>query len=163
MLHGFDKGDVMNIRKYEKNDASKVLSWFDTKEEFELWEAERFKKYPITARELNAYYEKENVDAYTFIFEGALAGHFAIKFLNKKIARLFLIVLDKSIRGKGLGKKMVVEGMKLAKSMGAEEVSICVFDQNEGAVGCYKSLGFEYSGYEEEYAIGKYREMKKSV
>ncbi len=153
----------MEIRRYEKKDGKKVLSWFDSREEFELWEADRFKRFPINDDELNSYYEKEGIEAYSFIFEGELRGHFAVKPLNEKTARFFLIVLDKTLRGKGLGKRMLTLAMDFVKQRGCDEVSICVFDENEGAVNCYKALGFEYSGEEERKSKGIYREMVKEL
>lgn len=151
------------ILKYRASDAKTVLSWFDKKKDFMLWAADRFEKYPISPKDLNEYYEKESVKAYTFTYMGKQAGHFTMRFLNENTVRFALIVVDKNIRGCGIGQKMLTQAFALAKKMGAKYVSICVFDENEGAVNCYKKLGMEYTGKYEMYSLGKYREMKKEL
>lgn len=151
------------ILKYRSSDAKTLLSWFDKKKDFMLWATDRFEKYPITPQDLNEYYEKRNVKAYTFTYMGKQAGHFTMRFLSENTVRFALIAVDKNIRGCGIGQKMLKQAFKLAKEMGAKYASICVFDENENAVNCYKKLGMEYTGKYEMHSLGKYREMKKEL
>ena len=51
--------------------------------------------------------------------------------------------VDETKRGRGLGKKLLVELIKAAKEEKLSTVMLAVWQQNEPAVGLYKSLGFK--------------------
>ena len=79
---------------------------------------------------------------------------------NKEIIRLGYIIVDSSIRGKGYGKKLIEEAIEYAKNeLGAKEINLGVFTNNEKALKCYKSIGFEeiaieknaYQFYDEQW------------
>ncbi len=150
------------IKPFVKEHGSRVLSWLDTKAAFDLWSAGRFDSFPLKKDSLWEYYASEGYDAYSFFDQGELRGHFAKKRIDSLTVRLAFIVVDNTQRGKGLGSKMLKEAFGFIKDMGAENVSICVFDENAGAVNCYKKLGLDYTG--ENILVpnlGEYREMKK--
>ena len=70
------------------------------------------------------------------------------------------IIVDSSIRGKGYGKMLINTAIEFARdTLGAKEINLGVFVNNEGALHCYQSVGFEitnieknaYQFYDEEW------------
>jgi acetyltransferase, GNAT family len=58
--------------------------------------------------------------------------------------RFGFIIVDPSKRRKGYGKRMLQLGLKFAFEIyGAKKVSLSVFENNEPAYSCYKSVGFD--------------------
>ena len=156
----------MNLRKYKKEDAKEILHWIKNEREFRLWSADRYEKYPILPSDINNNYlrssEKSNFYPFTLEDEGKIIGHLILRNPgnNKDVIRMGVIIVDSSIRGKGYGKLLIKEAIKYAKEeLGAKEINLGVFTNNEGALQCYKSLGFKlidieknaYQFYEEQW------------
>lgn len=156
----------MNLRKYKEEDAKKILSWIKNEREFRMWSADRYEKYPPSPSDINNNYlkSKETSNFYPFTLEdeGKVIGHLILRNPgeNKNIIRLGFIIVDNSIRGKGYGKQLIKEAIKYAKEkLGAKEINLGVFTNNEGALQCYKSVGFKlidieknaYQFYEEQW------------
>ncbi|RDU23229.1 GNAT family N-acetyltransferase [Anaerosacchariphilus polymeriproducens] len=78
------------------------------------------------------------------------------------------IALYKEFCGIGIGKKMMLKVLELAKEIGYEQVELEVITDNKAAITLYKQLGFEKYGsfpHNVKYANGKYADadwmMKK--
>ena len=72
-----------------------------------------------------------------------------LRFNNEErtVVRLGFIIVDDTKRGKGYGKKMVQLATKYAfEFLGAEKVTLGVFDNNPSAYHCYKAAGFRETG-----------------
>ena len=62
---------------------------------------------------------------------------------DKKVIRFGWVIVDSSVRGKGYGTKMLRLGLKYAFDiLGAEKITIGVFENNAPAHLCYKKVGF---------------------
>ena len=140
----------MKFRPYKKDDAKEILNWIKNEKELRLWSADRYKNYPITEEDINNNYieSKKISDFYPFTLEdeGKIIGHLILRIPgeNKETIRLGYIIVDSSIRGKGYGKKLIEEAIEYAKNeLGAKEINLGVFTNNEKALKCYKSIGFE--------------------
>lgn len=59
-----------------------------------------------------------------------------------KRGRITELVVDKEYRGKGIGKKLLLEMKEYLKSNGCEKILIAVFGYNESAIKFYKENGF---------------------
>ena len=156
----------MKFRPYKEEDAKEILTWIKNEREFRLWSADRYKNYPITEEDINNNYieskKTSNFYAFTLEDEGKIIGHLILRIPgeNKEIIRLGYIIVDSSIRGKGYGKKLIEEAIEYAKNeLGAKEINLGVFTNNEKALKCYKSIGFEeiaieknaYQFYDEQW------------
>ena len=140
----------MKLRQYKENDAKKILSWIKNEREFRLWSADRYDRYPATPSDINNNYKacEENGSFYPFTLEdeGKTIGHLILRKPEegKNIIRLGFIIVDNSIRGKGYGKALIKEAIKYAEEdLQAEEINLGVFTNNDGALHCYQSVGFE--------------------
>ena len=156
----------MNFRTYKEEDAKEILSWIKNEREFRVWSADRYNNYPALPSDINNNYlecqKTSNFYPFTLEDEGKIIGHLILRNPgeNKDVIRLGFIIIDKEIRGKGYGKKLIKEAIKYAKEkLDAKKVNLGVFKSNESAFECYKSVGFKvidiekdaYRFYEEQW------------
>jgi len=150
---------MLSLRKYRQEDGHFIPAWFKDETEFRKWCIDRYEKYPVTADDINRYYERcanDNFCVFTAEDEGKVVGHMVMRVLDteKPDIRFCLIVIDGTNRGKGSGTAMLREAMDYAKDfLHAKTVSVGVFENNEAAYRCYIKLGFEETGVTEEYDI----------
>ena len=135
------------LREYKAEDAKEILKWIKNEREFRMWSADRYEKYPIEPEDINKNYSKEeNFYPMTLIEDEKIIGHLILRNPNgnKEVIRLGFIIVDSSIRGKGYGKKIILEAINYAKNeLGAKEINLGVFTNNKSALECYKSVGFK--------------------
>ncbi len=154
---------MLRLRPYKPCDGEKIITWLKDEDVFLKWSAGRFGDYPLTAKKFNEKYienngdcpESDNFYPFTFTDDNEIAGSLIIRYLNreKTILRFGFIIVDSKKRGKGYGKKMLSLALKYAFEIyGAEKVTLGVFENNEPAHYCYKSVGFMDAG-EEIYTI----------
>ena len=83
--------------------------------------------------------------------EGRVIGHLILRNPGEdvKVVRMGFIIVDHSIRGKGYGKVLIHMAIDYARNqLGSEEINLGVFVNNEGALHCYESVGFQITGIE---------------
>lgn len=151
---------MLRLRPYKPCDAEKILSWIGDECAFRKWSADRFDRYPLTARELNAHYDSFALSDCFFQMtaedEDGVVGHLILRHPdgNKRLVRFGFVIVDNTKRGKGYGKEMIRLALKFAfEIMKAEKVTIGVFDNNPAALHCYLSSGFHDTGMREIYPI----------
>jgi len=152
---------MLKLRPFIRSDAEKIVSWIGDEVSFRKWCADRFENYPITAEDLLAQYDDICSTGKFFpmtAVEGETpVGHLILRYPgeDKKIVRLGYVIIDSARRGKGLGKEMLRLAIKEAKEkLGAENLTIGVFANNEPAHRCYLSVGFkDIPTVEEHYHI----------
>lgn len=141
---------MLRLRPYKKCDAEAVVSWFGTDDEatFRMWCADRYTHYPITAEELNAYYAAyEMSDSFyvmTAFDETGVVGHMIMRFTDpeKRILHYGFIAIDREKRGRGYGREMLTLATRYAfELLGADLITLGVYDRNLHARRCYASLG----------------------
>ena len=143
----------MILRAYKSSDAPVIVSWITSEEEHYKWSATIYNKYPITGDDVDTNYSKQ-LEAGRFFplmaIEDKPVGHFFIKYPvpeDDTYARIGLVVVDPSSRGKHYGREMLRLGLEYAKNeLHVSRVSLGVFDNNPNARRCYESLGFKEFG-----------------
>ena len=147
----------MIFRTYKEEDANEILSWIQNEKEFRLWSADRYSNYPAEPSDINDNYleckKASNFYPFTLEDEGKIIGHLILRNPgeDENLIRLGFIIVDKKIRGKGYGKKLMEEAIKYAKEhLNAKKFNLGVFTNNESAFECYKSLGFKLVSIEKE-------------
>ena len=144
---------MLKLRPYKSCDAQAIEKWVQDKDVFTVWGGERFGNYPITAEIIDKKYSSDNGDCaepdnfypWTAFDENGVVGHFIMRYINgdKKVIRFGWVVVDSSVRGKGYGTQMLRLGIKYAfEILGAEKITIGVFENNTPAHTCYKKVGF---------------------
>lgn len=135
------------LREFKESDAKEILKWIKSEREFRMWSADRYESYPIVPEDINKNYSKEeNFYPMTLVENEKIIGHLILRNPdgNKDVIRLGFIIVDSNIRGKGYGKKIILEAIKYAKNeLGAKEINLGVFTNNKSALECYKAVGFK--------------------
>lgn len=133
---------ALRLRPYNENDADIILSWSKDEISFYKWSAGVLGDYPISKEQFGFV---NNLMAFTAINDDEVIGFFTLRrpFESFDELRFGFVVVDPQKRGKGYGKRMLQLGIKFAKEIfGAKKVSLGVFENNESAYYCYKSVGF---------------------
>lgn len=140
----------MIFRPYKSEDACEILKWISNERDLRLWSADRYGDFPVSENDINLNYEEcSKVSSfYPFTLEdnGKVIGHMIMRVPgdDNSVIRFGFIIVDNSIRGMGYGKKLIKDAIKYAKEkLNAKEINLGVFDVNDGAFNCYKSVGFE--------------------
>jgi RimJ/RimL family protein N-acetyltransferase len=145
----------MTLRPFNINDAPTILSWCKDKHAFRLWSADRYKEFPAQPDEMMEQYKGENMYPFTAIVGEEIIGHILLRFPSedKSVIRFGFIIVDDSKRGKGYGKQMLHLAIDYAQQeLGAQKITLGVFDNNPSAIHCYESDGFVVTGTD-TYAI----------
>lgn len=146
---------MLRLRPYKKCDAEYIVKWIKDEVTFRKWCADKFEKYPITADDINKQYDDlafsdDNFQMTAFDDTG-VAGHFIMRFTDdeKKVIRFGFVIVDDTKRGMGYGKEMLLLGLQYAFNiLKAEKVTLGVFENNESAYNCYKTVGFKEAALE---------------
>ncbi|MEE0867161.1 MAG: GNAT family protein [Clostridia bacterium] len=140
---------MLRLRPYKKCDAKQIVSWINDERIFRLWCIDRYKNYPISAEDMNEYYEntsfEDNFYPMTAFDETGAVGHLLMRFTdeNKKILRFGFVIINPLARKKGYGQEMIRLALKYAfEILKTEKVTIGVVDSNLAAYNCYIKAGF---------------------
>ena len=154
----------MILRPYQKEDAATICSWIRTEDELFRWSADRFNKFPLQASDINQNYAEQLAGGRFFPLtavdeEGHIAGHFIIRYPREKddsTVRFGFVIVDPTIRGKGYGKEMLLQGVRYVREHNlAPRIDLGVFANNDSARHCYEAVGFkEYRRRMSELPIG---------
>lgn len=147
---------MIRLRPYKQCDAKSIVSWCRDEKTFMLWSGYRFGTFPISEDIMNRKYfedngdcaEKDNFYPVTAFDEDGIVGHFIMRYLHgdKRLLRFGWVIVDDTKRGRRYGQKMLRLGLKYAfEIMGADKVTIGVFENNSSAYQCYLSVGFHRS------------------
>ncbi|HLC45707.1 MAG TPA: GNAT family N-acetyltransferase, partial [archaeon] len=90
----------------------------------------------------------------------ARLGNRVVGFLDFEIApdesiRLQGLAVEKELRGRGIGKRLVEHGLREMKALNAKRVELYVREANFAAVGLYKKLGFSITRVLEHEIAGE--------
>lgn len=149
----------LRLRQYKPCDADSIVSWIKDEKALRKWSSDRFGDFPITSFDINNKYFENNGDCYepdnfypvTAFDESGVVGHLILRYTDeeKKVIRFGFVIVDDSKRGKGYGKQMLTLAIKYTfEILGAEKITLGVFDNNISAYHCYKAAGFTESGKE---------------
>lgn len=141
---------MLRLRPYKACDAQIIVSWIKDEVAFRKWCADRFEKYPITEEDMNVQYNSlayaDNFFQMTAFDEMGVVGHLIMRFTDeeKKVLRFGFVIVDDSKQAKGYGKEMLQLAIQYAFDiLKAEKITLGVFENNEPAYYCYKSVGFQ--------------------
>lgn len=141
---------MLRLRPYKACDAGQIVKWCKTEYAFRQWSADRYDRYPITAAEMNAYYDadknNDTIWALTAFDDSGVVGHLTMRYPqeDKREIRFGFVIVDDTKRSKGYGKKLVTLAIRYAfELLQAEKISLGVFENNTAAQNCYKACGFQ--------------------
>ena len=140
---------MLRLRPYKACDAGTIVSWIGDERAFRQWSADRFPAYPITAADLNRHYDaladSDSFYEMTAFDESGVVGHLILRFTDerKTVLRFGFVIVDSRKRGRGYGREMLALAVRYAfEILGAEKITIGVFENNAPACRCYRAAGF---------------------
>lgn len=147
---------MLGLRPYKPCDAAAIVSWVDSQKALRQWSADQFAAYrfPLSPEQYDGYYRR--FDAVPNVFpltafdrQGTPAGHLLLRWPeeDRTVVRLGFIILSPACRGKGTGQELVNLAARWAFwFLGAERLTLGVFDNNPAARRCYEAAGFRAVG-----------------
>lgn len=147
---------MVELKVFEKADFKQLIDWIDSPEFLLQWGGPAF-EYPLTEQQLEKYIENaNNNNADILVYKvtekdtGVTIGHISLGKIDRKnkSARVGKVLVgDKHVRGKGIGRLMINEILKMAfDELHLHRVSLGVFDFNISAIACYEKAGFIKEG-----------------
>ena len=137
----------MTVRPYDpETDFEAVAGFISDRRTHALWCAGRT-AYPLELETFHGFLRSEEsfgTRAYTAAEDGRTVGFFCLA-PNRETgeAMLKFVVIDGSLRGRGLGTKMLSLACDLAfEDADINAVQLMVFSVNEAARRCYRKAGF---------------------
>lgn len=135
---------MIQLEIFTAADFDRFISWIDNEEALVQFAGPLF-TYPLTHGQLTAYLEQTQKKPFKIrlLETGEVIGHCELNF-EKEMPRLSRILIgDKNMRNKGLGKQVVKEMVnRLFSTTEHTAVDLNVFDWNHNAIACYTQLGF---------------------
>lgn len=133
----------MILREFGADDIPLLCRWIsDAKANF-LWCGPTF-DFPLTSAQISTHIQKKEVSPFLALVDGEPVGYVDLYRMSASQVRLCrVLIASPESRGKGWGKQLVALALQVAgEQTRVEQVSLAVFESNQRAVGCYKSLGF---------------------
>lgn len=140
---------MVKLRPFTPDDAPIILSWCNDRHAFRLWSADRYKDYPAQPSDMVAQYDGENLFPFTMTDGEDVVGHILLRYpcADKTVIRFGFVIVDGAKRGMGLGKHLLQLAIDHAiNKMGAQIITLGVFEGNPSALKCYQSAGFRITG-----------------
>ena len=148
--------NMLKLRPFENADADIVAGWVTDERTLRRWSGRTYPAFPVTGAEILARYApKEGEEPFrpvTAVDENGPVGHLAFAYTDAahKTVRLFFVIVDDARRGEGLGGELIRLALDHAFGvLGAERVTLGVFDTNPRAWRCYQREGFRFVPREE--------------
>lgn len=137
---------MLRLRPYKPCDAEHIVRWCKDEYAFRQWSADRHPKFPITAEDMNKFYDRSEIWGLTAFDETGIVGHLTMRFPRGSFdeVRFGFVIVDCEKRGMGYGKEMLSLAVKYAfEFVKVKKISLGVFENNTAALKCYKSVGFK--------------------
>lgn len=147
---------MVELKYFERTDFKQLIDWIVSPQFLLQWGGSAF-SYPLTENQLEKYIENANNDnSDTLVYKvisketGEVLGHISLREIDRinNSARVGKVLVgDKNVRGKGIGKLLMKEILKVAfDELKLHRVSLGVFDFNVSAIACYENAGFIKEG-----------------
>ncbi|HEU5483286.1 MAG TPA: GNAT family N-acetyltransferase [Microlunatus sp.] len=128
-----ETGPVSVLRRPTSEDVQPIAAW-----------------HPIPTSEVLGWWELVDVEPWAMDVDGALAAYGELWFdAEEDEVELARLIVAPALRGRGLGKRLVRALMDKASATDLATTMLRVEPDNEIAIRCYPSCGFEPLGPEE--------------
>lgn len=132
------------LRRRRPEDLPAVVSWIPDAVALHRFAGSSL-QWPLTAPALAGSAAADGVTAWVLDHEGEVAGHVRMTW-NGPAVRFGHVLVDPALRGRGLGRRLVVLALEQARAEGAERIDLVVVEGNDVAQRLYEALGFTLTG-----------------
>lgn len=150
---------MLRLRPYRTTDTDRIISWAQNEDIFYKWSAGVLGSFPITKErfeKLQGAIDNDKFFPFVMTDNDIPVGYLIMRIPgeDRNVLRFGFVIVDPEIRCKGYGKKMLELSLNYAFNIyNANEVTLGVFEDNDAAYKCYKSVGFMETGDTEEYEL----------
>ncbi|MWV42543.1 GNAT family N-acetyltransferase [Paenibacillus sp. HJL G12] len=158
---------MITLKYFEPSDFDQLIEWSGDEAFLLQWAGKQF-QFPLNKEQLKQYLNEANDMnssdrlVYKVIDEisNQVIGHISLGVIDRhnrsgRVERV--LVGDRTGRGKGYGKQMILEILRIGfDDLKLHRISLGVFDFNKSAIKCYESTGFVREGLLRD--IRKYRD-----
>lgn len=131
------------LKPFTEQDAEQLIQWISSERLSCLWGAGSF-SFPLTQQQIKQHCQRSDIFPFQFIDDGVAIGYCELFRVSTKHYRICRVLIAEEWRGNGFGKVMLNQLIDKAKTeMACKKVSLSVFEQNDAARNCYRSLGFK--------------------
>ncbi len=102
-----------------------------------------FQDFEKELEALSTLYAKPNGAFVLAFFDHSLIGCFGIRKIENKTCELKRMYLSKEVRGRGLGEKLLLKALEIARSFGYRHMRLDTLPSMQSAIGLYQKLGFK--------------------
>ncbi|MDF1657869.1 MAG: GNAT family protein [Verrucomicrobiales bacterium] len=133
----------LTLREYISSDSKVICQWITDPRFLLQWAGPGF-TYPMTPEQFSSLESNDRIKGYTLADEQTVLGYGEIIQRTEKDGLVCRVIVADSLRGTGAGKQLIEELVEEAfKNLALEKLTLNVFDFNESAIRCYKSVGFK--------------------
>ena len=133
----------IELSPFTKSDFDRLINWVSDENLLVTIAGLDF-KYPLDVIQLSEYIKLPDSWIFNVVLNQQIIGHGQIVQSGDQKCKLDkLLIGDKSLRGQGIGEKLVRELMKFAfTKLTMHEVELNVYDWNIAGIKCYEKVGF---------------------
>lgn len=137
----------INIQPFTPASFDKLISFIDSPEIL-ITIAGPYFSYPVSHEQLYKYLDDEKSIAFDVVDSETkqVIGHAEIINMSNGLYKIDKVIVDKNIRGKGIGQQLINELLKYSfEVLNADIVELNVFDWNVAGIRCYEKTGFVFT------------------
>ena len=97
-------------------------------------------------------------ECYVAVEAGEVVGVYVLLQKDEHTAEIMNVAVSEPKQGKGLGKKLILHALEVAKSLGVKKVEIGTGNSSIGQLALYEKCGFQKTGIIENFFIDNYPE-----
>ena len=139
-----------SLVRVTESDVDELMTWFPNRESVDIWGGPVF-RFPFTRDTFFEDCRWTEFDTYRLQDEEkrfAAFGQIGERYGRSHFARL---VANPAMRGRGVGTRLMNHLMDEARRLhNNTEFGLFVYKDNEPALGCYQSVGFEITDYPDD-------------
>ncbi|MEC5143456.1 GNAT family protein [Chitinophaga sp. 212800010-3] len=143
---------MITLEKFTTEDFDRFISWIGTEEELVQFAGPIF-TYPLTREQLYRYQQSVGKQPFRvrLTATGEVIGHCELNFENYLPRLSRILIGDREMRNRGLGKLIVRELVnRLFSTTIHDMVDLNVYDWNANAIAAYTRLGFRVNPEKEK-------------
>jgi ribosomal protein S18 acetylase RimI-like enzyme len=144
-----DEDDIarLSIRPFVESDEAEVTSWFADAGELRFFAGPRL-IWPLDDGQWRSIRLDRSVSAWTAVLgsDTTPVGHGELVNEPPTTVRLARLAMAPRLRGRGLGRALVLALVEKARESGATLVTLNVHQDNSTAIRAYRGIGFEPGG-----------------
>jgi len=141
----FSSINMLELEAFTEKDFETLIKWVKSPEELVQFAGPIF-SFPLTKAQLNSYLRHDDKIPFKIVLKSTHQniGHCELNYGNKFPRLSRILIGDPAMRGKGLGKEIVRQMLKLIfDDMDVKIVDLNVFVWNKAAIKSYEGVGFE--------------------